>query len=592
MSKSQAAPAPKSIPSASEKISAAYQKLSSSYLKVGPDDNAKFGIVLAGILLLSALSYLSLAYSWPKFSRAEVFFAECVREMFLADNLVTPLYHGTPFFDKPILSYWSIAASYIAFGISHFAARVPSIIAALITVFITGIAGKHLFGPRAGSLSAAVLASSVMFISFANLCMSDMTLVMFDTVSLSLLYLSLENEKRRSILLYLAAMSIGLAFLTKGPVGIALPGLAFVIYLSLTKQWKKIHPIRHILPCAGIVLLAAVPWFMAAYRQNGAGALNYFFVHENLERFAGSTYDTHRPIWFMIVSLFGGMLPWSIFLPFSFKESFTSMKKGLQNLTAQKHFYLWLWIAVTIGFFSLSRGKIDYYALPAYPAAAILIGSYLSNGCELKAKTTKVFAWIIAAGMTIAGIAIGIMCAQAFPQQSPLYWLGLPAVLTGCGALMVKLCLKDQIRPAFKMLFVCVCLSSIAVAVQIYPWITSKQAVLKYIPYMKRLPETARVGVYTNLQNWIDEITFQTDLEPMKIESVKMAEQFLKSKSESVLLIQEDEFKQMSPESQASCRVIASKPFIPRSLNPVYFINKGKKLGEKNLLLVSSKKRI
>lgn len=576
-------------PSASQKISAAYQKLSQTYLKRNPDDDTKFGIVVVGVLVLAAAAYLSLAYGWPKFSRAEVFFAECVREMFQSDNLVTPLYHGTPFFDKPILSYWTIAASYLMFGVSHFTSRIPSVLCALGTVLLSALAGKHLFGTKVGSLTAAVLASSVMFISFSNLCMSDMTLVFFDTLTMGLLYWSLENEKRRNILLYIASLSMGLAFLTKGPVGIVLPSLAFAIYLTLTKQWKKIELVRHVLPCAFFMALAGVPWFMAAYRQNGAGALSYFFIHENLERFAGSTYDTHRPIWFMVVSLFGGMLPWSVFLPMAFSDSFKKMKAGLQNVTAQKHFYLWLWIAVVIGFFSLSRGKIDYYALPVYPAAAILIAHYLSAACELKTPFIKAFSWTISAGATIGGIVIAVLCARAFPGEGPENWIALPSVLTICGALMLQLCASKEPRRMFKMLFVCVCLSAMAVAAQVYPWINSKQAVLKYVPYLQTLPETARVGVYTSLQNWIDEVTFQTNLEPIKIESIKMAEQLLSSKSETVLLIQESEYAQMSSSAKEHSRVLASNPFIPRSINPVYFVSKGKALGESNLLLVTNK---
>lgn len=576
-------------PSASQKISAAYQKLSQTYLKRNPDDDTKFGIVVVGVLVLAAAAYLSLAYGWPKFSRAEVFFAECVREMFQSDNLVTPLYHGTPFFDKPILSYWTIAASYLMFGVSHFTSRIPSVLCALGTVLLSALAGKHLFGTKVGSLTAAVLASSVMFISFSNLCMSDMTLVFFDTLTMGLLYWSLEDEKRRNILLYIASLSMGLAFLTKGPVGIVLPSLAFAIYLTLTKQWKKIELVRHVLPCAFFMALAGVPWFMAAYRQNGAGALSYFFIHENLERFAGSTYDTHRPIWFMVVSLFGGMLPWSVFLPMAFSDSFKKMKAGLQNVTAQKHFYLWLWIAVVIGFFSLSRGKIDYYALPVYPAAAILIAHYLSAACELKTPLIKAFSWIVSAGATIGGIVIAVLCARAFPGEGPENWIALPSVLTICGALMLQLCASKEPRRMFKMLFVCVCLSAMAVAAQVYPWINSKQAVLKYVPYLQTLPETARVGVYTSLQNWIDEVTFQTNLEPIKVESIKMAEQLLSSKSETVLLIQESEYAQMSSSAKEHSRVLASNPFIPRSINPVYFVSKGKALGESNLLLVTNK---
>ncbi len=584
-----------------EFITAAY-----TALKRREESFAKYGIVLGGILVLAAAAYLSMAYNWPKFSRAEVFFAECVREMFEADNLVTPLYHGTPFFDKPILAYWFIALSYKLMGVSHYAARIPSVLSALGTVGLTAFGARHLFGLRTGTLAAAVLASSLMFMSFANLCMADMNLVLFDTMSLTLLFSALKNEKHRSILFYFGALSMGFAFITKGPVGIVLPAISFAIFLTLSKQWNKVEPVRHVLPCAIILAGAGVPWFTAAYRQNGAGALTYFFIHENLERYTGSTYDTHRPIYFMIVSLIGGMLPWSVFIPSALIDSVKEIKaqmntklgqasKPLADFVAafkteeaQKHVYLWLWTAVVIGFFSLSRGKIDYYALPVYPAVAILIGNYLSKACDLNAKVPQFVAWLASGLLTIAGAALFFLLPGLFPNGSVSDWIALPVVTLVSGLTMLVCAAQKQLRKSFKMLFVAVCLIATAFSWEIYPWISSQQAVLKYVPYISAMPENGRVGVYTSLQNWIDEITFQADCEPMKIENIRMAEQFLKAKAPSVLLIQENEYQQMS---KGNSTVLASNPFIPRSLNPVYFLSKGKKIAQTKLLLVTNQKQ-
>ncbi len=117
----------------------------------------QFTIALSLITISAAALYLALAIYSAKFSRAEVFFAECSREMVEAHNYVTPLYHRQPFFDKPILVYWLIIAMFKIFGISHWAARLPSIIAALSSVVVTGLATKDLFGRRAGAIAAAIL---------------------------------------------------------------------------------------------------------------------------------------------------------------------------------------------------------------------------------------------------------------------------------------------------------------------------------------------------------------------------------------------------------------------------------------------------
>lgn len=556
------------------------------------DERWKFWIVSLGVAVVCFVAYFCLAAGWAKFSRAEVFFAECVREMRLAGTLVTPLYHGTPFFDKPILSYWLIDISYQAFGISHLAARVPSILAAVATVLITAVSGRFLFGSRVGSLSCAVLGSSFMFLSFAALCMSDMMLVFLDTVTMALLYLSTVRPERRSLCLWAAALSMGLAFLTKGPVGVVLPGLSFTTYLSVTGQWRTIRFFAHVVPCLAILTLASSPWFIAAFRENGPGALAYFFLRENVQRFAGDTYDTHKPVYFTILSLFSGLLPWSIFLPAALGKSIAVFRAAGGSLgfraepESRKHLFLWLWIATVTVFFSLSRGKIDYYVLPVYPAASILIACWLTGAIEQGSRVSRGVAWIVSALVSIAGLgglfAFSTMMYGARPEAQLL----TPLVLCACGILMLLLSFKGEMRKVYKMLFVTVCLSVTAFSLQVFPWIKSQQAVLAYVDRIADTPEATRIGVFASLTNWIDEITFQTGKEPLPIKDLSMAARFLSAPASALLLIPEADYLALDENLRSRCAVLDSRPFIGRSLNPGYFISHFKKLDRSKLLLV------
>lgn len=551
-------------------------KLSGELLKLAykkhVDERSKFIVVLVGILFVSLLTYLSLSAMWGKFSRAEVFFAECVREMLKADTLVTPLYHGTPFFDKPIFSYWTIVASYQLFGISHFTSRIPSVLAAIATVGACGWGTRKLFGGKAGTLAAAILASSFMFLSFSNLCMSDMTLVLFDTLSLGLIYAASCCARLRTPLFWLAALSMGLAFLTKGPVGIVLPGISVVAYLTLTRQWRIVDIRNHVLPGIAILALAASPWFTAAWRENGAGALSYFFIHENLQRFSGSTYDTHKPIWFMVLSLLSGFLPWSLFLPLALKKSWHLWQENFHSPDSQKHLFLWLWIATVIGFFSLSRGKIDYYALPVYPACAILVGTYLSDAIEKKERWPLICAWIFAGIFTIAGVGAFFACLSLNKTPDYLSWIFVPTALFLGGICISYFAAQGDLRKVYKQTFVSICLTAMAFAFQIYPWIASQQAVLAYIPQIRSASEETRIGVHHELKNWIDEITFQTDKEPLAITSEKMSSLFLQTGGDALLLIPAKEYARLPLSVRESSRVIASRPFIKKSLNPLHLI--------------------
>lgn len=585
----------------------------SAYIR-NPDESMKFAIVLGGVLLMAAFAYVAMAAGWPKFSRAEVFFAECVREMFQTDNMVTPLYHGTPFFDKPILSYWLIACSYKLFGVSHLAARVPSIFAALATVAATALATNKLFGPRAGTLAGAVLASAFMFLSFSNMCMSDMTLVFFDTVTLILLYagtslaararaqsldtvaapanvsqpLMLGSDSQSNICFWLASLSAGLAFLTKGPVGIALPGLTYVLYLTITKQWKVLKPVTHVAAGLLIMTLAAVPWFLAAFRENGAGALGYFFIRENLQRFAGSTYDTHRPLWFMLTSLLSGFLPWSIFLPFAFKRSLEHWRGGVNSVEGRKHLFLWLWIATVTVFFSLSRGKIDYYVLPVYPAAAAVVGLYLSEIADRKTLFAKIVGCVLGLLATISGAAAFALFPVIHGLSTASDWFLTPLVLTTGGLGIIYCIRQEQLRKAYKLVCVTICMTAVAFSVQLFPWISSKQAILSYIPIIKSSSSSTKIGLHASVQNWIDEVLFTTGKEATPLKDAAMAGRMLSAPAPALVLIPEGEYYSLPEDVRAHARILDSRPFISHSINPGFLFSSMGKLCDHQLLLVEN----
>lgn len=487
------------------------------------------------VILLCALAYCSLALNQPKFNRAEVFFAECAREMIEASTLITPLYHGQAFFDKPILIYWMIVGSFNAFGITHFAARIASIITALFTVAAAGYAGKWLFGKPTGVLAAMATGSGFMFLSFATLCMSDMPLVLFDTLALGSFYGACQSARHRNALLWSGSMLMALGFLTKGPVGIVLPSLSFMIYLTATRQWKIIKW-HHVLACSAILALGASPWFLAAYRENGLGALSYFFLRENVQRFAGSTYDTHKPIWFMVVSLFTGFLPWSVFLP----PAAINLKKELTApATSHKQrplLFLWLWVVVVVGFFSLSRGKIDYYALPVFPAAAIIVAQFLTSAFAQRAKWVNVFGGATGTKAIFTTICLG---------TAVFAWLGMPEI-------------------------------------------NRLQAVYFFVPTINASSAQTRVGVYESVDHWIDELTFQTGREPLKVRTAAGVENFLDSPAPALLLVPEEVFATIPVTLQTRWKVVDSRPFASRPITPGYLWKTKGNITDQQLLLVSN----
>ncbi len=624
----------------------------------------RFGTQVAAITIAAAVLYASISFGWPKFSRAEVFFAECAREMIASSNYVTPLYHGQAFFDKPILVYWFIIGCFKSFGISHFAARIPSIIASAATVAASAYACRALFGQRAGLLAAMALATSFMYLSFSALCMSDTMLVLVDSITLILMYAgyrssdspvgntavpTLENGSQsassasssnsetvkstgwtRSKLWFLAAASMGLGFLTKGPVAVVLPAVFFIAFLIAEKKLSLVKP-KHIALGTLALCLIASPWFFLAYNANGMEAITYFFIRENLQRFSGATYDTHRPIYFMLVSLMGGFLPWSIFLPpilyLSIKQFLSDRKAKLSDEKTQAQLYLWLWIAVVIGFFSVSRGKIDYYALPAFPACAILTGYYLSKWIEGRNKLAGGAVALLNVALIVAGAGIGLfLSVLPYPASVPPIVVGLAPIAAGVFGLFNLY--RGRMLAATATVFSGVVIAGSLFATVAMPVMTQMQPALSYADQIKIAERdkpissastnssndkqtkkgvftfdhntigqnvigdenSVGIGMYAGLEHWIDEVTFRTGREPVKVASATELGAFQSTPGSHWLMIKNTDFDAMPEDVRARWNVVERKGFIPKSLNPGYiFKHKGDLTGGSELILARSK---
>jgi 4-amino-4-deoxy-L-arabinose transferase-like glycosyltransferase len=531
--------------------------------------------------------YVSLALFWTKFSRAEVFFAECAREMVLYHNPITPLFHHHPFFDKPILVYWLIIGCYKLFGISHLTARIPSILAALVSVTVCSISTTAMFRNRqAGLVAGMALASSFMFFSFAYLCMSDMLLTALDTITMALLYVGIVKPNYRTSAWWLAAAGMGFAFATKGPVGVALPAISFLLFLGLKKELHIIRP-KHLLLGVVTVALIAAPWFIAAYQANGSGAIGYFFIRENFQRFAGSTYDTHKPIWFMVQSLMTGFLPWSIFLPIILWVTASNLKEKRTSEYWSGELYLWLWIAVVIGFFSVSRGKCDYYALPAYPAAAALVGLYLTNWINSNSKITKSIAYLLS--IVFLGTAFGLTFFLPKVVNSAIFlsWCYLPAVLLIASLIIVLMAQKNKIFAAYTTVFVGICLSGTAFAAQIFPQIIRQQPIKDYVSTIRSLPPQTKIGVDSSLAPWIDQITFESAREPVCINDSNQLKLFMTAKEPVIVIVPEPQFEETFG-THSKFKILDRRKAISHALNPGYVFNQGGKMYDSTILLVGN----
>jgi len=372
-------------------------------------------------------------------ARAEIYFLDAARGMLESGDWLIPRYEGRPFFDKPILSYWLMAAAMDALGTTPAAARLVPVLAALGLVFATAWLGTLLFDRRAALASALVLATTLAFLSFARVAMSDMPLSLLSTLAVALAVLAYRPGAPRFVVPLLGAVA-GLGFATKGPIAVLIPGTAILLLLWEKRRLPVPGGVFGIATAALAFAVLGFGWFALVYQRLGAEPLAYFFLRENLQRFAAETYDIGRPIWFYVPAYLAEGLPWSPFLPIALVRLLGSADP--QTRSAAR--FLSLWPLVVLVPLSLSRGKIDYYLLPLYPAVSLLVGRYLAATPWLGVDRAWVRAVLLAEAVALALVLLR-------PPHVPGEWLpgavGRGTLLAVLAAGVVVL-LAAAVRPA------------------------------------------------------------------------------------------------------------------------------------------------
>ncbi len=370
--------------------------------------------------------------------RAEIYFLDAARAMVESGDWVVPQYEGRPFFDKPVLSYWLMAAAMKGLGTTAGAARLVPVLASVGVVLAAAWLGTLLYDRRSALASALVLATTLAFLSFARVAMSDMLLTLWTTLAVALAVLAFRPGAPGWTVPMLGAVA-GLGFATKGPIALLVPGLAVLLLL-----WENR---RRPVPCGagaiGLGVLAflalGLGWFVLLYLRLGTEPLVYFFFRENLERFAGEAYDVGRPFWFYPPAYLAEGLPWSPFLPIALWR----LLRSRQGDDAARARFLALWVALVLVPLSLSRGKIDYYLLPVYPALSLLIGRYLSAVPWQRADRRWAAAVLVAEASALAFLL-------ARPPHIPDEWLpaaGPRGLLVIVGALGAAALVAVAARP-------------------------------------------------------------------------------------------------------------------------------------------------
>jgi|YelNatPaOPRAMG01_1025707.scaffolds.fasta_scaffold35258_2 4-amino-4-deoxy-L-arabinose transferase-like glycosyltransferase len=330
--------------------------------------------------------------------------AEVAREMVTHGDWITPHFNNLAYLDKPPVYFWAVASAFKVAGLSEASARFPSALAAVFMICLVWLLSRRMFGDLTAFYAGIILATSPLTVVFAREVIFDMTLSLFVTGAMVCYWLREAGPEKRSLFDILFFASMGLATLTKGPVGFLLPLLSIVVYQTLSGKLARLKKLTWGL---GLVVFFAItlPWFIAVSLRH-PDFPRYAFWNESLERFA--TGQSHRagPIYYYLIIYLAGFFPWSFFLLYAAFHRIKEWKQMRQEQNAPVLFLL-CWVGVIFVFFSISQSKLPGYFLPAMVPLSILMALvWTKPKTEGEARApdwlTGGFATLIALGIVIA----------------------------------------------------------------------------------------------------------------------------------------------------------------------------------------------
>jgi 4-amino-4-deoxy-L-arabinose transferase-like glycosyltransferase len=306
------------------------------------------------LALLPAILLLLNLGGAPLFDVDEGAFSEATREMFSRGDFISTWLNGEPRFDKPILIYWLQAIPFYFFGASEWAFRLPSALAAVVWSVAIGRFAWPRFGREAGQLAALVAATSVGVFVIGRAATADSLLNCLLTLAMTDAWRHLESNRKAP--LYRMFLWIGLGVLTKGPIAIAIPAAVTLLYCASRGEWGRffrasLNPIGW-----AILLVVALPWYVAIYMVHGQAFIDGFIMKHNVGRFSGPMEGHGGSLFYYVIIVPVLLLPWTTLL---IRALGAAKDDGAEPLRR----FLWIWFGFVLVFFSLSGTKLPHYAL-------------------------------------------------------------------------------------------------------------------------------------------------------------------------------------------------------------------------------------
>ena len=390
-------------------------------------DNKKIGV---GLLVAALVVYVIGLF--PEVGIDSAKYAAVSRYMFESGDWINPQIKGSPYLHKPHFIFWLSTLSFHIFGMSLFAFKLPTLLFSVASVFALYKLGKLYYGGQTGKLAALMYATSEMMFLYHNDLHTDALLTANVVIGVSFLAHFLHNKK--AINFILGFVFIGLAMITKGPIGLAVAVFAIGGHLVLKKDWKNVfNPVWLLaFPILGLVLY---PTLKANFNNFGWEGIEFFFWKNQAGRIQGA-YNKGGAVdgdpSFYLHTMLYIYLPWSFFALITIGHHIKGIFKRKGGDRFRRHEYMTY--AVTIVYtliLSVADQKAPHYLYPVTPFLSIIVAQFVFKGI-VENKNNKLGKWLLGTRnvMLVAlWLVVILVLTFIFKTSSLLIWIPVIAGL-------------------------------------------------------------------------------------------------------------------------------------------------------------------
>ena len=365
-----------------------------------------------GVVLLAAVLLLWRVWAWPLSDPDAGMYADIGAHMAASGDWITPRFNGLRYLEKPPLLYWLIASTYRLAGPSEWGAHLWPALAGVAGVAVTVGIGWATFGTSVGVPAGLILVTTIGYTVYSRVVSTDLLFTGFLSLALCAFWQGYRGHIWGwNLLLY---VSIGLAVMTKGVIGVVLPGMIIAVFLALSGE---ICALKRLGLWWGIPLVIAIalPWHLVVGLLH-EDFLRFYMVDNHVLRFLGQRAFVEDDVPLSLAAfllatatLFG---PWSIFLPAALREIVDRLREPTPE--RQALLFLVLWGGIILLFFALSPLKLEHYGLPAFPALAIILAHYWRD-CVQKGLKRAVWFFLPLSALILPSLLLAV---RAIPLSS------------------------------------------------------------------------------------------------------------------------------------------------------------------------------